>query len=162
MPFGFGNLFGGQGGAQSLSDIFRSSFGGQFGFGRVEKRRLFEDALADIAPQFQAGQRAGIANLQQRGFGTATPISNFAGLSQAGFTQAQGDIGRGIAIESGRAGQRQRELLFGAQANLFTQEQLLRLQKELGEKGFGDFLGQLLGFGVQGAGFALGGGFKRG
>lgn len=149
-------------GSGELQNIFRGAFGDRFGFSQQFQRQLFEDALSNLAPQFQAGQRAGTANLQARGFNTAVPFSNFLGQGQAAFTQAQGNIGRGIATASGQAGQRQRELLFGAQANLFTQESLLRLQKELGEKGFADFLGQLLGFGVQGAGFALGGGFGGG
>jgi len=129
-----------------IRSIWNQIYGnGGFGYSPFQQSTMFQQGVSDLQPHFQGIQRAGIGNLNRRGFYSRNPVSNLLSNTGANYSKALTDYRRGISIESGRAGEAQKANLFNTESGVEVQRYLLELQKKLGEKGFADFLMSILG-----------------
>lgn len=138
--------------AYDLQSAFKSIYGNQYGLSPELQAAMFQQGVSNLQPQFAGLQKSAVADLNQRGFNSAVPYGNVMSNMNTGYMRALQNLQQGITTQSMQAGENQRLQLFNQLGGLSTQMSLMELQKKLGEKGFMDFLGSLLGQGMNVAG----------
>ena len=142
--------------AYDLRQAFKSIYGDSYGLSPQLQSAMFQQGVSNLQPQFAGLQKSAVADLNARGFNSAVPYGNVMSNMNTGYMRALQNLQQGITTQSMQAGENQRAQLFNQLGGLSSQMSLLELQKKLGQKGFMDFLGQLLGQGMNVAGTYVG------
>ena len=85
------------------SDVNRNwqeIFGSSFGYSPQYMETRYQQGAQNIGREFEAGRRAGLSDLNQRGFGTARPVGRMMMQSQGQQSRALGDYRAGLEQES--------------------------------------------------------------